>query len=89
MREDITQVTLNVKEVSDIFADIHKQTWEFEQKYHVKPKFIKMGYFTQEYLRRYVSETWTNYFRNESLLTYMGLCICPTPAIKDFTIEVF
>lgn len=86
----IEEITLGAKEVSDIFADIHKQMWEFEEKYHIRPKFIKMGYFTYEYLRRYVSNTWTySVSANESLLMCMGLCICPTPAIEDSTIEVF
>ncbi len=72
--------------IEDIIKDINEQIWRFEQKYHIRPSFIYVYTILKRMTNanfRYL-DTEKGYFK-----TFMGLVICDTPAIEDFSVEVF
>lgn len=76
--------------IEDIMRDINKQIWRFEQKYHIRPSFIKCGTYVDTILKQ-MTNTNFRYLDTERgyLKTFMGLIICDTPMIEDFSVEVF
>lgn len=76
--------------IEELMKNINEQIWNFEQKYHIKPRFLKVGTYVYYALKRTVTNTSFRYLETEdSIITFMGLLICDTPVIEDFSVEVF
>lgn len=74
--------------IADLMKDINEQKWRFEQKYRIRPRFLRVG----TYMYRVMKDTLTTtYIRvnNNILNTFMDLIICDTPTVEDFSVEVF
>lgn len=76
--------------ITDLMKKINEQIWRFEQEYHVRPKFLKVGTCVLCVLKE-MTNTYFRYLDTEKgyVSTFMGLLICDTPTIQDFSIEVF
>ena len=81
------EIEINIEE---LMQDINEQIWRFEQKYHKRPLFLKVGVYTYTVLEK-LSKTCFKYLDTEKeyLHTFMGLLVCETPTIKDLSVEVF
>lgn len=76
--------------VEELMQDINEQIWRFEQKYHKRPLFLKVGIYMYTELeklnKRYFKQLDTE---KGYLHTFMGLLVCETPTIEDLSVEVF
>ena len=81
------EIEINIEE---LMQDINEQIWRFEQKYHKRPLFLKVGVYTYTVLEK-LSKTYFKYLDTEKeyLHTFMGLLVCETPTIEDLSVEVF
>lgn len=77
-------------DIAVLMKNINEQIWKFEQKYHTRPKFIKVGTYVC-YALKNITNTNFRYLETKegSISTFMGLLVCDTPAIEDFSVEVF
>lgn len=77
-------------DIEVLIKNINEQMWKFEQKYHTKPKFIKVGTYVCCALKNMTNTNFRYLDTKEGFMsTFMGLLICDTPAIEDFSVEVF
>ncbi len=76
--------------IAVLMRNINEQIWKFEQKYHTRPKFLKVGTYVC-YALKNITNTNFRYLETKegSISTFMGLLVCDTPAIEDFSVEVF
>lgn len=74
--------------IAELMKDINEQIWRFEQKYHIRPKFLKLGVYMYQIMKENVTTTYKD-INNNIVNTFMGLIICDTPAVQDFSVEVF
>lgn len=81
------EIEINIEK---LMQDINEQVWRFEQEYHKRPLFLKVGVYTYTVLER-LSKTYLGYADSEKgyLHTFMGLLVCKTPTVKEFDVEVF
>lgn len=77
-------------DIDVLIKNINEQMWKFEQKYHTRPKFIKVGTYVYYALKNMTNTNFRYLDTKEGFIsTFMGLLICDTPAIEDFSVEVF
>lgn len=81
------EIELNIEE---LIKDINYQVWRFEHKYHKRPAFLKVGTYVYTALS-HMTNTKCKYLDTENgyLHTFMGLLVCDTPSVEDFSVEVF
>lgn len=76
--------------IADLMKNINEQIWRFEQKYHIKPKFLKVGTYVLYALKNMTNTNFKYLDTMEgSISTFMGLLVCDTPAVQGFSTEVF
>lgn len=77
-------------DIEVLIKNINEQMWEFEQKYRARPKFIKVGTYVCYALKNITNTNFRYLDTKEGFIsTFMGLLVCDTPAIEDFSVEVF
>lgn len=74
--------------IAELMKDINEQIWRFEQKYRVRPRFLKVGLYMYQIMKNNFTTTYIN-INNNIVNTFMGLMICDTPTVEDFSVEVF
>lgn len=74
--------------IAELMKDINEQIWRFEQKYRIRPRFLKLGVYMYQIMKENFTTTYMN-INNNIVNTFMGLIICDTPAVQDFSVEVF
>lgn len=74
--------------IAELMKDINEQIWRFEQKYRVRPRFLKVGLYMYQIMKNNFTTTYIN-IDNNIVNTFMGLMICDTPTVEDFSVEVF
>lgn len=82
--------TLNVDKLTDRVSNLK---WEYYEKYHQEPRFIKLPIWVYILLRAY-SQRLIGFYEIEKegqpIPTYMGMQICDTISIENIKdIEVF
>ena len=84
---DSEEIEINI---ANLMKDINEQIWRFEQKYHTRPNFLKVGTYVYIALKQ-MSNTYVGHVDTEKgyLHTFMGLLLCDTPSVQDFSVEVF
>lgn len=76
--------------IIDLMKNINEQMWRFEQKYHTKPKFLKVGTYILYALKNMTNTNFKYLDTKEGYIsTFMGLLVCDTPTVQDFSVEVF